>query len=63
MQFVIYNFERRMYWKENERGYSHDIKGAGLYTLDQAIEICENANIFSLEEAMLPAPKDQSTNN
>ena len=43
-----------MYWLGKGRGYTQYMSDAGRYTLDEAIDICQCANIVGLEEAMLP---------
>ena len=53
--FIIYSFEREMFWKANQRGYTKLETEAGKYTLDEALEICRSANIGKIQEAMIPA--------
>lgn len=54
--YLIWCFKRDMYWSPNERGYTTMLELAGLYSLNQAVDICNKANIVSREEAMIPAP-------
>lgn len=54
MQYLIWSFEHNAWWGWGRRGYVHKIGAAGLYTQDEAIEICEDANLAGLNEAMVP---------
>lgn len=55
-KFYIFSYERNMFWAHNRLGYTHNISEAGEYSLDEAIEICLNANSHSktLQESMIP---------
>ena len=54
-RFRIWNFERGMWWKQIQYGYTSDFKEAGQFTASKAIEICINANHGdTTNEAMIP---------
>lgn len=55
-KFLIWSFEHRGWWKPNGNGYTEDIKEAGVYSYADAFEICTDANIVSVNEAMVPKP-------
>ena len=60
-QFIIWSFEHKAWWKENERGYTTDQNEAGVYNYEQARKICLGANIriemgAFPNEAMVPLP-------
>lgn len=54
MKFLIWCFERNAWWKESRRGYAEQREKAGRYSLEEAVEICLEANKHSLEEAIVP---------
>lgn len=55
MKVYIWSFEHTMWWKPNSQGYTSDIKEAGEYVLDKAIQICIHANIAGkINEAIVP---------
>lgn len=47
-----------MWWKPNRRGYTIVREEAGVYSFEEATEICESANRFcspgKVEELMVP---------
>lgn len=50
MLYIIFNKERRMYWKPARRGYT-DFKGeAGKYSAAESISILADANLTSEQE-------------
>lgn len=56
-EFLIWNYERGMYWRPGCMGYTSLKEEAGRYTFQQAIDICVEANSYSQnnpEEAMIP---------
>ena len=61
MEYLIWSFEHNAWWKPNERGYTTNIAAAGVYSLDRASEICQNANTVSIDEAMVPYTKRVET--
>lgn len=45
--YLIWSFEHNAWWAPNSRGYTTDVKVAGLYGKEEAERICENANRYS----------------
>lgn len=43
MIYLIWSNEHRRWWAPNECGYVPDVKSAGRYTREQALDICRNA--------------------
>lgn len=59
MKWLIYSFEHRAWWAKDRCGYVDKRENAGRYTLEEAIRICNTANIHGRlvnrpEEAMVP---------
>lgn len=54
MKYMIWCFERGMWWKPNSSGYTSNVFHAGKYTLGQAHSICVLANKVKTEEVMIP---------
>lgn len=54
IKYLIWSFTRAMYWNPNQSGYTKVQSEAGLYSKDEAVEICTNSNVVELEEAMVP---------
>lgn len=46
MKYYIWCSERNMWWRAGRHGYTIDRTEAGAYSLEEATEICENANRF-----------------
>ncbi len=44
-EWFIWSNEHRAYWRPNSSGYVIDARGAGSYSLKEALEICRSANI------------------
>jgi len=42
--YLIYSREHNAFWRPGSRGYTHLVEDAGRYALDEAIEICLDAN-------------------
>lgn len=42
--FLIWSNEHNGWWSWNKRGYVQDIKKAGLYAYEEALEICQEGN-------------------
>ena len=59
MKFYIWSFEHNQWWRPNCFGYTSDINEAGEYDIEDATQICQNANIFTKSEALLPADKNK----
>lgn len=58
LDWIIWSHEHQAWWKAGRNGYSEFRKDAGIFTLDEALEICRNANCWIKdrpEETMLPA--------
>lgn len=47
---LIWCLERKMYWKDNNIGYTEELAEAGLYHRGKAESICKNANAHGEEE-------------
>lgn len=68
--YIVYSFEHNAWWKRNHFGYSRDIKAAGVYSYDEAKNICIKANMLghpampndysrvTINEAMIPITKE-----
>lgn len=52
--FLIWNVERNMWWKDHREGYTQIIFQAGGYSWDEAFKICKGANLFKVEDIMVP---------
>lgn len=48
-EYVIWNFERDMWWKPDHNGYTPFLFEAGLYTLEEGSRIVADANKFMEE--------------
>jgi hypothetical protein len=63
--FRIWNFERGAYWKPGQNGYTLRKRSAGVYSLEEATRICNEANRFKddtgPEEAMIPVWQTEGT--
>lgn len=63
--FYIWNFERGAYWKAGRNGYTLRKRDAGVYSLEEATRICNEANRFKdeggPEEAMIPVWQIEGT--
>ena len=57
MKFVIYNFERKAWWKQNMMGYTSNQHEAGKFDPDQAAAILDQANIVRREDIAIPEHK------
>lgn len=55
--WLIWSNEHGLWWKPNQRGYTQRVEEAGLYTLDEAIKICTEANFLSnqINEVLCPS--------
>jgi hypothetical protein len=59
--FRIWSHERAMYWRPHSNGYAESRDDAGLYSLPEAIRICELANRYSgikVHESMIPVVEE-----
>lgn len=45
-KFWIWSIEHNAWWRPMERGYTHEIQDAGIYTKEKAVEICFHANEY-----------------
>jgi hypothetical protein len=56
--FRIWSFEHRAWWRPGRNGYTHEIAGAGIYPMDEALEIATSANQHAKDhqpqEALVP---------
>ncbi|MCK9355714.1 MAG: hypothetical protein M0R22_00975 [Dehalococcoidia bacterium] len=53
--FVIWSYEHYGWWKSERRGYTRDLREAGVYVREEAEEITRMANSFgSVNEAAIP---------
>ncbi len=44
IKFYIWSNQHEAWWKPAKRGYTEKIEKAGVYSLEEAIEICNGAN-------------------
>jgi len=44
--YLIWSNEHRAYWKPRSSGYTTSIDGAGIYSRDEALCICGDANML-----------------
>lgn len=56
MKVLIWSFEHNAWWGPGELGYVEEVKDAGLYELDRAIDICTQAVIRDCNEAIVMPP-------
>jgi hypothetical protein len=56
MKYLIWSIEHRGWWKGNRHGYTTRTDKAGQFHLEDALQICENANRVKTEEIMVEAP-------
>jgi hypothetical protein len=71
MKFVIWSNEHKAWWRPNSQGYTLQMHQAGFYTLEQAVQICLDANLgqkfgdlpneMMFPVAPRPAPKTTSS--
>jgi hypothetical protein len=57
LYYFIWSLEHGQWWKSHKVGYTENIKEAGLYTFDEALQIVASANIAENNvpnEAMVP---------
>jgi len=55
MKFIIWSKEHNGYWKSDAKGYTNVIDNAGRYDIDEAVQICVDANAYgSICEMMFP---------
>lgn len=43
--YLIWSNEHRAWWKPNSLGYTTDIRAAGAYTRENALDICDGATL------------------
>ena len=64
MKVLIWSIEHKAWWRENSRGYTSDQEDAGLYDLEVAEGIVENANSYSLTtQEVIVFPFGEDFNN
>ena len=44
--YLVYSFEHNAWWAPYSMGYKDKVEEAGLYTREQAVRICRDANEF-----------------
>ena len=57
MNFLIWSFEHEAWWKPAAHGYTKEKALAGRFTLEKALEYCQDANKASgdtPDEAIVP---------
>lgn len=57
----IWSNEHKRWWKPNRHGYTESRNHAGIYSFEEASQICESANAYldddeEPNETMLPLP-------
>ena len=55
-RYLIWSFEHRAWWGRGRVGYTTATHRAGIYTAEEANEICNEANRNAIEDFMVPAP-------
>ena len=55
-RYLIWSFEHRAWWGPVRVGYTTATHRAGIYTAEEANEICNEANRNAIEDFMVPAP-------
>jgi hypothetical protein len=61
-KFLIWSREHQAYWKAGRNGYTKNADEAGVYSLREGLEICQNAHewvnltVHGPEETLLPLP-------
>lgn len=54
-EYLIWSIEHDLWWGKNHRGYTHDISNAGKYSIEEAKEIVDGANVYgSFNECKIP---------
>jgi len=61
ISWLIWSNKHDAWWNPDRNGYTPHVDRAGRYSLDEAAEICNKANLFRREteepnETMLPEP-------
>lgn len=56
--YLIWSYEHDGWWKENSTGYTDDVEQAGLYTEEQASQICNEANLFGKVNEVMRKAED-----
>lgn len=51
--YHVFDFERNQWWKGNKFGYTENLKEAGKFDYEEAIEIVKNSNINVIESEMV----------
>ena len=54
MKYLIWSFEHGGWWRPGRVGYTTKLAEAGRYGHDQAVAILQQANIITINEAMVP---------
>ena len=55
-RYLIWSFEHRAWWGPGRVGCTTATHRAGIYTAEEANEICDEANRTAVEDFMVPAP-------
>ena len=65
-QYIIWSFEHDAWWGPNHRGYNSQKKDAGVYSYQEALDICLGANYGFYKgsekmpyEVMVPLPRHE----
>ncbi len=43
--YLIWSHEHSGWWRDNRRGYTPTLKGAGIYTRKEALDVCRRARL------------------
>jgi hypothetical protein len=58
-RYLIWSFEHRASWGPGRVGYTTATHRAGIYTAEEANEICNEANRTAIEDLLVPAPRQR----
>lgn len=53
-QYLVWSNEHKAWWRPKRCGYTHDVRAAGRYTLEDAREICGTARSGWTDPKKLP---------
>jgi hypothetical protein len=54
VNYLIWSIEHGAWWGPNRRGYTQDVRTAGRYSYEVAVDIVEDANVAGVNECLIP---------